>query len=421
MDEPPADQGHEAAVGQPVNQPAAGRMFCHSLSTMPIEWLVQVLDFLTTKNLFQLMRTNREWECGVKYVLKHRKFLTIGEDCDRMEVKDVTAAVPVLLKYMKNVRNLELEDDGEETMPLIAAHAVHLKYLYTYGAPIFTTTFPKLKKLYSQNFDASTTCFPVLEELEAFEIHNPTHENAFMPKLRKFLYRRSNEFEDHDEDVKRFLIRNADHLTSLQVDEDFGDEDVFGFNDENVVFKKLTHIKVNDFTFANKCPALTKLTVRKQESSSFTELPVTQMTDVKVDTQRMDDEMIESIFTTISKMINLKRLRLVTGDLCDNVFPDLLANMTQLEVVSVSVYGNFTAGTVISWFQANVPEERQTKFTNYYSGRKYKLTSKFVPALRPPRSEFALVLQAKRKSLRTFAVWEWKPLPEEERQNNDSV
>ena len=45
---------------------------------LPIEWLVQILDWLPTKTLFQVMRTNREWECGSRFVIKHRESLTLA-------------------------------------------------------------------------------------------------------------------------------------------------------------------------------------------------------------------------------------------------------------------------------------------------------------------------------------------------------
>jgi hypothetical protein len=307
MSAKPTDEEQGAAA----EQPAANRMFCHSMSTMPIEWLVQVLKWLDTEYLFSIMRTNREWECGIQWILKHRKSLRLCHRKIGCHWEDrFHSALSSFLKYMENVKHLDMaECYDDDAMPLIQAHADKLVSLHVDVAPIFTITFPKLKKLDFMQFDASySTCFPVLEELEAFEIHNPTHENAFMPNLKKFTYNRQNDAYDCDPGVRQFLTRHADQLVSLKVFEMTNNDHVFSFDNESVVFKKMTHIELDDFTFPSKCPALNSAIIHEQRSQTFSELPVKQMTNMEVYLTDLEEDIKGLILTTISKMEKLQHL-----------------------------------------------------------------------------------------------------------------
>ena len=237
MQSSPGTHGTVATDQQPTPGP---------FSKLPIEWLVQILEWLPTQCLFQIISTNREWECGSRFVLKNRESLKIvwreSEDWDAIVVSDtgkLTGAVTSILKSMENVTRLVFHDphkdhDTADLMRLVTAFAgqlveldVELHFFYHRENPVFTVehrlVFPNLERFACYRaFDGSmgATCFPKLRELKADMIKNGSHANAKLPMLQK-LFLVEGIGDGEEDDVDAFLTQNSGTLTSLRMDNFF--------------------------------------------------------------------------------------------------------------------------------------------------------------------------------------------------------
>jgi hypothetical protein len=343
------------------NASAAAVVTPGPLGKLPIEWLVQVLQWQPTKKLFQIMRTNREWECGSRYVLKWRKTLKISlcedeSDPDYVTTQESQAkfVIQSIIKSMKSVTTIRgycAEKDG--MIQLVTAFADQLEDLSDISMPksstLVSVRFPKLQKMYCVTFNAATgsTHFPKLKELETFSIKNGSHANAVMPSLQSLKYRHA--YEDDFSEIRAFLRKNAKTLIKLDVDGDDSpgeDRSLVHFDDENIVFQKLEEIRINDFAFAPKCPAIKSVITPSQESISIAEIPVANMTVLKTWPIFDDDG---PLFARIGQMTNLKHLRIIVGDLKDQDLMTMFPNLTQLETVFIGVTSKFTGDHLMEW------------------------------------------------------------------------
>ena len=131
-----------------------------------------------------------------------------------------------------------------------------------------------------------------------------------------------------------------------------------GGGSPGIVFAKLEEIHVNDFTFADKCPAIKRITVVRQESMSLFQLLIGQITSLKVRTMfSASDE--KELCSLISRMVNLKHLTFITGNSNDEFLIEMLANMTQLESLFIGVESDFKGHHILQWTKklyANNPE-----------------------------------------------------------------
>jgi hypothetical protein len=365
---------HMDVAPVPAEEPAAqlvdgdGR---GPLAKLPIEWLVQVLDWLPSMCLFQVMSTNREWECGSRYVLRNRDSLSItAYECSAWDAvyaaaggdfDDVFASVQ---KGMKSVKRLSfggvlrgLEPEMTELITSVIGQLEELEIGLNNSRDMIKSisqlVFPKLKKLnINEVFDASTgvTRFPKLRQLEADAIKHGSHVNAIMPLLQELTTCAwssggDDELTD-DQSVYAFLKQNCKTLTKLQVDNEAGG---LNFNAEDgIVFENLEEIRINDFMFVESCPAIKSVTVVRQESRSIFQLPVQQMTSLKV-RHMFGGEQVKELYSIISRMENLKHLTIISGDFNDEVMIELLADMKKLESLFIGVEGELKCRNLIKW------------------------------------------------------------------------
>lgn len=343
------------------------------MSRMPIEWLIQVLEFLPTQTLFQIMSTNSEWESASRYILKIRKSLTIvcepNATTSPFDVKLVNRqqfadALPSILNNMKNIKCLTmkvLQFDEVLMRQMIEAYANQLQELECLDRNgMFPTlmsqddepiSFPNLRKLSCTDLDMNTAAvrFPKLEELQVCALHHVWDGNTALSKLRKFSYIQDwDNDEDQDEAMQQFLVKHAHQLVSLKIlfaDDSF----VMDFGEQDVSFPKLEEIVVNDLTFARRCPALKSLKLTRQRSPAIARIHVHLMEEMEVDLIRMPVQIKTVLFQSISRMRNLKHLQLVYGDFSDEDLPDLFANMRHLEQVLIRFDGKFSGKHVADW------------------------------------------------------------------------
>ena len=71
----------------------------------------------------------------------------------------------------------------------------------------------------------------------------------------------------HEDDVNAFLEQTCGSLTSLRMANETSGRG------PGVVFAELEELHMIDFTFADKCPAIKRITVSQHESSSLFQLP----------------------------------------------------------------------------------------------------------------------------------------------------
>jgi hypothetical protein len=351
------------------------------LAALPIEWLVQVMDHLPTQSLFQIMSTNREWECGSRYVLKHRDSLifdtgsgqeTFAKDEVRVSRKKkkkglAAAAMQSILKNMKRVKKLEIyrRKQDEDVMPLVTAYAGRLEQLTSNFMwsenemrSFSEMVFPNLKTLsILKVFDASfgVKCFPKLKELHAETIVNASHENAVMPLLEEIVY---DGISYGESELQQFVRKNAATLKVL--DADTGDDGPLKF-DKNLIFPKLMKVCMDDCTFVSQCPSLTSVQIRYPVSSSILKVPAEQLTEFKA---RMPGQCSEKDFVfLISRMANLKQLRLITHKcLDDRDLMVMFVKMTKLEAVYIGIEGGeFRGGNILEWTDRIREKNKQLK------------------------------------------------------------
>lgn len=321
-------------------------------SMLPFHWLVQIFQWLPTQILFQIMSTNREWECGARDVLKRRESLVVNRwfrDRHGNGAYDkLSAAVSSLIKRMESVKRLTVMGDFREAdvLQLLTSFAPNLVELDVFctSLTLSSITFPNLKQLWVNSFDAAAgaTFFPRLEYLFTHTIVHGSHGNAVMPLLRDIEFTGCN---DEHGNLRAFMSQNARTVTriaiykldvNLHFDVTFGKLEVF-------------HSQ-GDFAFASKCPALKSLIARNQVSP-ITVLPVAQMTVLEVDSYmtRSDEE---AFLTLAGQMVNLKDLLLKAFYLNDSVLVNMFSKATQLERVVIAVEHVLTTGYFSEWTRA---------------------------------------------------------------------
>jgi hypothetical protein len=342
---------------------------------LPIEWLVQVMDWLPTTCLFRIMRTNREWECGARYVLKHRDsvhlvsyggYSTLRTAFD-VKVSPYSSAAPMssIMKGMKNLKHLKV--DGPMTEELVveaiglgpgmkellqanAANLISLSWMVDVTS-IMSLMFPKLKKLECFTFDCAAAAagfFPKLEEIDVLSLENVTPQTASsLPTLKRFTYWKEWAYGMRRPELELFLASNSHHLTSMKYKcEAFH----LNFDEMHFNFLKLEKLDIDNFTFPTKCPALKSLKVtRGSLGFDLSELNKTQITELEVKTNRLTAEEIKSLFQNISQMVNMKHFKLFTRGSGDEHFLMLFQNMTHLETVVIDVDGGFRGKRVADW------------------------------------------------------------------------
>jgi hypothetical protein len=302
------------------------------------------------------MSTNREWECGTMYVLKWRKSLHVdnqaqhdGENIDWIDEHEAEAALSSLLKYMRNVKVLKIGERCPEAAirQLIHAFADQLEELSVYSyemdyvSSAMNFCFPKLKRSHCDDFDAAngSTFFPKMERLIEFGLKNSSYANACMPNLTELVH--ANKFSPTISELHGFLLKNSKTLTKLWIENTC---DVYGlvldFNADDVVFEKLEEIEIDDFTFASKCPALKSVTARSQESASIADLHVNNITKLVLNLRDMTDDNRKTFYSAIDRMINLKHLKLLVGDLNDEDVSLLFTGKYHLETVFIGCEGS---------------------------------------------------------------------------------
>jgi hypothetical protein len=297
------------------------------------------------------MRTNREWECGSRYVLKWRESLTISNDPESDEyIPDLLIALPSLVHTMKHVKRIEFEGFPYELQLQLASGFAHsleeLPPNFLNETAANAIAFPKLKELRCSVFDASagSVHFPKLEFLHTAIIINGSHANAVMPMLKDIMISDEDD-QDVDENIiqlKAFLMKNCNTIVHLSVY--LPRDGKLDFTNERIVFRKLETVIINDFTFAAKCPALKSLTASAQQSS-VAGLPVNQMTTIRVRLRRKGKEFL----SRIKRMVNLEQLSLIAFGFEDDVLVDMFDNMTKLEAVFIGVRGKLTANHTNEW------------------------------------------------------------------------
>lgn len=332
-------------------------------SKLPIEWLVQIFQWLPTQVLFQIMTTNRDWEWGARYVLKWRQSLQIDawfrkENSEELTVgavmeqaaEKLSAALPSLIKRMTNVKRLTVIGDYRreaDVSKLLTSFPANLVHLDVYTTPwIFTAVvFPKLKQLWVNTFDAAAgvTCFPQLEYLCTKAIIHGSHENAIMPLMRDLEF---DGFRTRLDDLHDFMTQNAKTLTRISI------ENSEGFTqDFDVIFEKLEVVLLRmDCNFASKCPALKSLTAWFQKTP-ITNLPVAQMKELEV-VSCMEKSREEVFLSLVRRMVNLEKLYFTVQNLTDDVLLDLFSKTTQLEHVFIGIDEKFTQGHFLEWTRA---------------------------------------------------------------------
>jgi hypothetical protein len=339
-------------------------MRTHLLRDMPRDWLIQVMDCLPTKCLFQLMRTCKQWEAVSRYIIKYRKVLILewpedkenmslfvvgyGRDGDRVYQHTETMEKMLnSLKQMVNLQKLHVSDEFHITCEvlvdeLITSNAGSLRDVKVDQMPHDETlVYPFLKKHFCEIFDASNAgrVFPKMEDLTIRTELVFDGEKSAMPHLKHLCIYDERWFvfevgDDEPDDVLNdspFVMAHSASLVLLQC---------FKLrSDRPVVFPKLKKLIIVKLPENVTFPVMDDLRVYSAaKPESFSHLPVLNMKKLKVrtdsDATRADE--IE-VCKSISQMMNLTELKLELRFGCKSgaEFPDLLSAMHQLVSVSI--------------------------------------------------------------------------------------
>lgn len=335
------------------------------LCDLPTDWLIQVLDFLPTRQLFVLMRTNKEWNRVCKYIIKYRKTLIIDRYCqirtlmrggpnpnlfviEWRETDDVEKMIKSLMQ-MINLEHLIVFKWGPyhcpQLYPLIAQNACTLRELDVFHSPENQTlVFPKLKKLHCTRLDVSNAAsmYPKLERLWTENGVIGLHpQKSLISSLTHLKYGRDDweEFEGHgfnyeDPSFTTFVLMHASSLILLRCDNLTAED--------QISFPKLTDLTIwkvpeNNITF----PAVeyVKVTTCKPSISRLPLEKIVQFKSVMSGQNTLSDEI--EVCKSIAKMVSLKytelklELRFAYGNAAAAEYPDLFSNIHQLESVSL--------------------------------------------------------------------------------------
>lgn len=156
------------------------------LRDLPTDWLIQVLDCLSTRELFIIMRTSRGWNRVCTYLIKYRKALiVVGKDDSgpkffsspdihtiqfgRTMTNEEVTAMFTSLKQMRNLERFEVSSwSGTIQAETMALNSATLREAVVDHMPQEKSlVFPGLKKLSCLSFPASNAGerFPVMEGL----------------------------------------------------------------------------------------------------------------------------------------------------------------------------------------------------------------------------------------------------------------
>jgi hypothetical protein len=244
------------------------------LAKLPIEWLVQVIQWLPTQYIFTIMRVNREWECACRYVIKWRKTLILITRRMRNEVT----------KYRIFLAN------NEEINA------------YTNGYTITVDT-----KWNAERMDSMRNSLKQMENLiRLISFHAEAAAD------------------------RAVIIQNASTLKQLFMDH-------VHFKDMTVVFPELHSLTCETITgaCAKSLPVIKHLTIRWQEEG-VDGLPFDQLLTFDVRDYWSDEQMI-SFMQGISNMRNLTQLCL-GGEEFDRVpvKNGVIANVCDTEEIDVN-------------------------------------------------------------------------------------
>lgn len=249
------------------------------LSKMPIEWLIQVLQWLPTQYLFTIMCVNREWECAVRYIIKTRESLALvlnEVDClrDRYQKYWITLTgrdmnnLSMMQTSVMQMRHLtcfahhpnDRKPDGDTISDFIRQimiqNAATLREIVCHQLPDDASVkFPRLTKLDCNTLDVNihASLCPRLEELSVREAIIIGPQDPVMPSLKFF---KSPTHGTNTQGISQFLVANAATLQSIEVHEMIVPKTTtFASLEQLVVFKQpqhcffpvLQHLKLDQF------------------------------------------------------------------------------------------------------------------------------------------------------------------------------
>jgi hypothetical protein len=354
------------------------------LRDLPRDWLIQVMDCLPTKCLFQLMRTCKQWEAVSRYIIKYRKVLILkgpsnkddpnlfvvgygrDEDSYYQQIQTMRKMM-ISLMQMVNLHKIRVPDVFKSACrslvdELIALNAGSLRDVKVEQMPHDETlVYPFLKKYDCENFDLSNAgqVFPKMEHLSIRFIDNDLSFNGdktVMPHL-KHLYLSDQESIDdwknddvfgYELDDGPFVMAHSASLVSLQC--------IKLRSNELVSFPKLKKLIIAKLPQNVTFPALEELRVYSATRPElFSHLPLMKMRELKVgfDFNVTRDDEIE-VCKAVSQMVNLTdlKLELQFGYTPGAEFPDIFKDMHQLVSVSLQTDGEIAEDCMIrKWVQ----------------------------------------------------------------------
>lgn len=339
-----------AILTEPMDEPvkqSSGRT-----TILPIEWLVQVIQWQPTQFIFTIMSVNREWECACRYVIKHRQTVrVVHSDCpgkmgkppDAFTIviknRDVEKVKQMLysLKQMSKLTKIHEEcpsprhDNPREYLldELMIKHAAVLREIT--GHHLVDNTekklmYLRLRRLTCNAFDAppATRLCPRLEYLKITDWLIPGEAYQPLPSLATFRYTGMQGYPH----VNQFIAMNAASLESIECHH----------IPAACLFPKLKELRVYCLPDdEHHVPAL--------ESLTLTSLPVYGRNFPLCKVSRLDiivDLMRTGIMSLkeIPQIVNLTHIRIVFHDIAiraGHSLPDPFSEVLNLVEVDISL------------------------------------------------------------------------------------
>jgi hypothetical protein len=317
------------------------------LARLPIEWLVQVIQWLPLQFIFTIMCVNREWQCACRYVVKWRSSLDVyptksGDD-NHIAVsedwsKERLAGMVSSLKQMKNLttfRNRIFQFEPffivNNMDDIIFQNAATLKSIVCYKLPDDgSISYPLLHQIDCDIFDASSASrlCPSLETLFVKEkfIMERSHVRG-SPALKFLKQIRTYSMEV---DVPADFLR--EHAATLEV--------VDSMQLPDCPFPKLKKLDVQILP-ANESlvPALEKISIEDGGPIIKSEFFLKRITKLRIISEDGQEHpfTIEEAAESISQMTKLKTL---FAEISVDVKPDHLIDpfMNLHGLKDVSIY-----------------------------------------------------------------------------------